>query len=40
MTRTKKEEIRKYKEARVGLTPQQIVEFDAKEDEKKILKKM
>ena len=38
MTRTKKEEIRKYKEARIGLTPQQIVEFDAKEAKEKLFK--
>ena len=38
MTRTKKEEIRKYKEARIGLTPQQIIEFDAKEAEETLLK--
>lgn len=31
MNRYKKEELRKYREARAGLTPEEIAEFDAKE---------
>lgn len=31
MNRTSKEELKKYKEARKGLTPEQIIEFDKKE---------
>jgi len=38
MTRTKKEEIRKYNEARIGLTPQEILKYNRKESKEKLLK--
>lgn len=40
MNRIKKEEIRKYKEARRGLTPEEIRALDAREEEDRLIEKL